>query len=118
MQYFARDRTLAQCLLDFQLIEQIDNANSECTRSCQSPASDLLHSADLEKLKMWEPLHSLLTSPNSSEAIQMQTLWILGTAVQNNPAAQNSVRPFSSTTSALDTNRCFFYLRSTSRSPP
>ena len=45
---------------------------------------------------MWEPLHSLLTSPNSSEAIQMQTLWILGTAVQNNPAAQNSVRPFSS----------------------
>ncbi|TBU42702.1 nucleotide exchange factors-like protein [Dichomitus squalens] len=62
-----------QALDDFEmLVEQIDNANN------------------LEKLKMWEPLHSLLTSPNSSEAIQMQTLWILGTAVQNNPAAQNS----------------------------
>ncbi|KAI0758916.1 nucleotide exchange factors-like protein [Fomes fomentarius] len=62
-----------QALDDFEiLIEQIDNANN------------------LEKLKMWEPLHSLLISPTSSEAIQMQTLWILGTAVQNNPPAQNS----------------------------
>ncbi|KAI0693093.1 armadillo-type protein [Cerioporus squamosus] len=62
-----------QALDNFEmLIEQIDNANN------------------LEKLKMWEPLHSLLTSPTSSEAIQMQILWILGTAVQNNPAAQNS----------------------------
>lgn len=40
---------------------------------------------------MWEPLHTLLTSPTSSEEIQMATLWILGTAVQNNPAAQSSV---------------------------
>lgn len=47
--------------------------------------------SDLEKLKMWEPLHTLLTSPTSSEEIQMATLWILGTAVQNNPAAQSSV---------------------------
>lgn len=46
---------------------------------------------DLEKLKMWQALHSLLISPTSSEAIQLQTLWILGTAVQNNPPAQNSV---------------------------
>ncbi|KAI0744577.1 nucleotide exchange factors-like protein [Earliella scabrosa] len=62
-----------QALDDFEmLIEQIDNANN------------------LEKLKMWEPLHSLLTNPTSSEEIQMQTLWILGTAVQNNPAAQNA----------------------------
>ncbi|OSD00060.1 hypothetical protein PYCCODRAFT_730518 [Trametes coccinea BRFM310] len=44
----------------------------------------------MEKLKMWEPLHGLLTNPTSSEEIQRQVLWILGTAVQNNPAAQHS----------------------------
>ncbi|PIL25864.1 hypothetical protein GSI_11617 [Ganoderma sinense ZZ0214-1] len=62
-----------QALDDFEmLVEQIDNANN------------------LEKLKMWEPLQALLVNPNSSEEIQRQTLWVLGTAVQNNPAAQNS----------------------------
>ncbi|KAH9886752.1 nucleotide exchange factors-like protein [Cubamyces lactineus] len=62
-----------QALDNFEmLIEQIDNANN------------------MEKLKMWEPLHALLTNPSSSEEIQRQVLWILGTAVQNNPAAQHS----------------------------
>ncbi|KAI1790546.1 nucleotide exchange factors-like protein [Ganoderma leucocontextum] len=62
-----------QALDDFEmLVEQIDNANN------------------LEKLKMWEPLQGLLVNPSSSEEIQRQTLWVLGTAVQNNPAAQNS----------------------------
>ncbi|KAI8990373.1 nucleotide exchange factor Fes1-domain-containing protein [Trametes punicea] len=62
-----------QALDNFEmLIEQIDNANN------------------IEKLKMWEPLHGLLTNPTSSEDIQRQVLWILGTAVQNNPAAQHS----------------------------
>ncbi|KAK0444539.1 nucleotide exchange factor Fes1-domain-containing protein [Desarmillaria tabescens] len=54
------------------LIEQIDNANN------------------LEKLKMWAPLHSLLTSPDSTDVIVMQTLWVIGTALQNNPAAQET----------------------------
>ena len=49
-------------------------------------------SLDLVKLKMWDPLQSLLTSQNSSDEIKVQTLWIIGTAVQNNPSAQNSVR--------------------------
>ncbi|KAI0673146.1 armadillo-type protein [Trametes maxima] len=62
-----------QALDNFEmLIEHIDNA------------------IDLERLKMWEPLHALLTNPSSSEEIQLQVLWILGTAVQNNPAAQNA----------------------------
>ncbi|KAI0354249.1 Fes1-domain-containing protein [Trametes cingulata] len=62
-----------QALDNFEmLIEQIDNANN------------------MEKLQMWEPLHSLLVNPSSSEEIQKQVLWILGTAVQNNPAAQHS----------------------------
>ena len=47
--------------------------------------------SDLVKLKMWDPLQSLLTSRNSSDAIKVQTLWIIGTAIQNNPSAQNSV---------------------------
>lgn len=46
---------------------------------------------DLEKLKMWEPLQSLL-DPSSADEIRTATLWILGTAVQNNPSAQQSVR--------------------------
>lgn len=62
-----------QALDDFEmLVEQIDNAN------------------DLEKLKMWGPLQSLLVSQNSTDEIKVQTLWVIGTAVQNNPSAQNS----------------------------
>ncbi|KAF7795103.1 hypothetical protein EIP86_006248 [Pleurotus ostreatoroseus] len=67
-----------QALDDFEmLIESIDNAN------------------DLVKLKMWEPIHNLLTSPSSSEAIKAQTLWVIGTAVQNNPTAQREYLMFS-----------------------
>jgi hsp70-interacting protein len=43
---------------------------------------------------MWDHLQSLLTSQNSSDVIKVQTLWIIGTAVQNNPSAQNSVRVY------------------------
>jgi hsp70-interacting protein len=45
---------------------------------------------DLEKLGMLEPLQDLLAS--SSEDIKVQALWVIGTAVQNNPAAQKAVR--------------------------
>jgi hypothetical protein len=45
---------------------------------------------DLEKLGMWEPLQDLLAS--SSDDMKVQALWVIGTAVQNNPAAQKSVR--------------------------
>ncbi|KAJ3557631.1 hypothetical protein NM688_g1371 [Phlebia brevispora] len=66
-----------QALDNFEmLIESIDNAN------------------DLVKLKMWEPIHGLLTS-SSSEEIKAQVLWIIGTAVQNNPAAQREYLAFS-----------------------
>ncbi|PCH43151.1 nucleotide exchange factors-like protein [Wolfiporia cocos MD-104 SS10] len=62
-----------QALDDFEmLIEQIDNANN------------------IEKLKMWDALHGLLTLPSSTDGIKMQALWIIGTAVQNNPSAQAS----------------------------
>jgi len=60
-----------QALDDFEmLVEQIDNASN------------------LENLKMWEPLQGLLTS--STDAIQRQVLWVIGTAIQNNPSAQAS----------------------------
>ncbi|KAF8486828.1 armadillo-type protein, partial [Russula ochroleuca] len=52
------------------LVENIDNAN------------------DLEKLGMWEPLQDLLASP--SDDMKVQALWVIGTAVQNNPAAQKA----------------------------
>ncbi|KDQ55977.1 hypothetical protein JAAARDRAFT_36768 [Jaapia argillacea MUCL 33604] len=54
------------------LVEQIDNAN------------------DLEKLQMWQPLQDLLISTTSPPSLKTQVLWVLGTAVQNNPAAQNA----------------------------
>ncbi|KAI9435807.1 nucleotide exchange factors-like protein [Lactarius indigo] len=53
------------------LVENIDNAN------------------DLEKLGMWEPLQGLLGSP--SDDVKVQALWVIGTAVQNNPSAQRAV---------------------------
>jgi hsp70-interacting protein len=39
---------------------------------------------------MWEPLQDLLAS--SEEELKVQALWVIGTAVQNNPAAQKAVR--------------------------
>ncbi|KAF8068594.1 nucleotide exchange factor Fes1-domain-containing protein [Lyophyllum atratum] len=53
------------------LIEHIDNAN------------------DLAKLKLWEPLHGLLTDSASTLQVKMQALWVIGTALQNNPSAQD-----------------------------
>ncbi|OAX36921.1 Fes1-domain-containing protein [Rhizopogon vinicolor AM-OR11-026] len=52
------------------LVQNIDNAN------------------DMKKLNMWEPLHGLLLASSTSDDIKMQTLWVIGTALQNNPAAQ------------------------------
>ncbi|KAE9385852.1 Fes1-domain-containing protein [Gymnopus androsaceus JB14] len=52
------------------LIEQIDNANN------------------LEKLKMWEPLHALLTS--GPDSVKAHAVWVIGTALQNNPSAQDA----------------------------
>ena len=46
---------------------------------------------DLQKLKMWEPLHDLVGLPSTPDSLKLQTLWVLGTALQNNPAAQFSV---------------------------
>ncbi|KAJ6578788.1 armadillo-type protein [Mycena vulgaris] len=53
------------------LIEQIDNANN------------------IEKLQMWTPLQALITSAPTS-LIKMQALSVIGTALQNNPAAQDA----------------------------
>ncbi|KAH7333621.1 nucleotide exchange factor Fes1-domain-containing protein [Rhizoctonia solani] len=59
-----------EALDDFEmLVEQIDNANN------------------LENLKMWEPLIELIRSP--VPGVQRHAIWIAGTAVQNNSAAQN-----------------------------
>ncbi|KAG1856723.1 armadillo-type protein [Suillus subluteus] len=60
-----------QALDDLEmLVQNIDNAN------------------DLEKLGLWQPLHNLLLASDTTDTLKMQTLWIIGTALQNNPAAQ------------------------------
>ncbi|TDL26802.1 Fes1-domain-containing protein [Rickenella mellea] len=58
------------------LIEQIDNANN------------------ISALNMWPQIHKLLGS--DSDVIKANTLWIIGTAVQNNPAAQKACLSFPS----------------------
>lgn len=72
-----------QALDNFEmLIEQIDNANN------------------ITSMKMWEPLLGLLTGSedetqvSTSSGIQIATLWIVGTAVQNNDKAQMTVLQF------------------------
>lgn len=51
----------------------------------------LIICADIEKMNMWPTIQSLLTSPTSTDNMRAAVLWIIGTAVQNNPAAQNAV---------------------------
>lgn len=43
-------------------------------------------------MKMWSPLLSLLNPSNTNTpSIQTATLWIIGTAIQNNPKAQSDL---------------------------
>ncbi|KAF8999866.1 nucleotide exchange factor Fes1-domain-containing protein [Cyathus striatus] len=53
------------------LIEQIDNANN------------------LSILNLWEPLEALVSAEDSTSEIKKQALWVIGTAIQNNPKAQD-----------------------------
>lgn len=55
------------------------------------PTQFFTYCVDLQSLKLWEPLHSLLRDEKSTESIKVRTLWVIGTAVQNNPAAQDVV---------------------------
>jgi len=67
------EETRLTALDDFEmLIEQIDNANN------------------IDKMGMWKPIRQLLVSPTSSDEIRSNVLWIIGTAVQNNPLAQRA----------------------------
>lgn len=45
----------------------------------------------MANMKMWEPIIALLTHPQSTAPIQHATLWIMGTAVQNNDKAQMAI---------------------------
>lgn len=40
---------------------------------------------------MWPTIQSLLTSSTSTDSMRAAILWIIGTAVQNNPSAQSAV---------------------------
>ncbi|KIO19493.1 hypothetical protein M407DRAFT_246155 [Tulasnella calospora MUT 4182] len=70
------------------LIESLDNAN------------------DLEVLKLWEPILNLATS--TIPAISAQALWVVGTAVQNNPKSQAAFlkhEPFPTIINALSSEK-------------
>lgn len=56
-----------------------------------SQYSRLILPPDMEVLKLWEPILNLTTSP--LPAISAQALWVVGTAVQNNPKSQTAVSP-------------------------
>ena len=77
-----------------QLVEQIDNANGKMKYMTTCCLEFNLCFVDLEKLNLWEPLQSLLIATTSSQGIKSHALWIIGTAVQNNPAAQDAVSGF------------------------
>ncbi|UZJ54006.1 hypothetical protein CBS101457_003326 [Exobasidium rhododendri] len=79
------EKDRVQALDNFEmLIESIDNANN------------------IKSMKLWEPIISLLTHPQSTPPIQHATLWIIGTAVQNNDKAQMSILDFEPLAPLLD----------------
>ncbi|KAG8891698.1 hsp70 nucleotide exchange factor fes1 [Tulasnella sp. 408] len=70
------------------LIESLDNAN------------------DMEVLNLWRPILNLATSP--LPAISAQALWVVGTAVQNNPKSQAAFlkqEPFPTIINALSSDK-------------
>ncbi|KAG9004924.1 hsp70 nucleotide exchange factor fes1 [Tulasnella sp. 427] len=70
------------------LIESLDNAN------------------DMEVLKLWDPVLKLTQSPRP--AISAQALWVVGTAVQNNPKSQEAFlkhEPFPTIVTALTSEK-------------
>lgn len=66
-------------------MEQIDNANS-MYNACPAAGCTDGRGTDLTNMKMWEPLLELARSP--VVGVQRHAIWIVGTAVQNNPTAQ------------------------------
>jgi hsp70-interacting protein len=84
--------TIYTHLLAPQLVENIDNANGARACACVGVADGAF--LDIEKLRMWEPLQGLLGS--SPDGVKVQALWVIGTAMQNNPKAQSAVRLVSS----------------------
>lgn len=45
----------------------------------------------MKKLDMWQPLHGMISDPDEEDLVKRQVLWVIGTAVQNNPSAQSAV---------------------------
>jgi hypothetical protein len=80
--------------------------------------SDRWYETDLEKLALWKPLHNLLQCPNTTDSLKMRTLWVIGTALQNNPAAQLAVCPPSLDALCSLTNGTMFLITVSRPRPP
>ena len=50
--------------------------------------SNLDNANDLEKIGLWQPIYEFLDSPDSQT--KLSALWVLGTAIQNNPRSQTA----------------------------
>ena len=64
------------------LVESLDNAN------------------DLENMKLWKPLIAFLSDP--IDEMRLQSCWVLGTAIQNNPKSQSAFLAFDPLPKLLD----------------
>jgi len=67
-----------------------DGTRVEALDNLEMLVENIDNASDLERLKMWAPIHELLTSPNTPDALKTQALWVVGTAIQNNPSAQSA----------------------------
>jgi len=84
--------TRMQALANLEmLVQDIDNAKHLTNKN----------------MKMWKQLQDLLISPDSSPNITKQTLWVIGTAIQNSPEAQDAyleLKPIPSILTFLQAN--------------
>ncbi|KAG9007509.1 hsp70 nucleotide exchange factor fes1 [Tulasnella sp. 427] len=85
----------------------VDESKSEEDRVVALDDMELANNAnDMEVLKLWEPVLQLTQSP--IPAISAQALWVVGTAVQNNPKSQEAFLkhdPFPTVITALTSEK-------------
>ncbi|KIJ61201.1 hypothetical protein HYDPIDRAFT_31504 [Hydnomerulius pinastri MD-312] len=82
------DAQLMKEALEVAVDETKDGATRIAAMDDLEMACGFILRPDLKKLNMWEPIHGLLGLPTTTDGLKVQTLWVLGTALQNNPAAQ------------------------------
>ncbi|KAF5392920.1 hypothetical protein D9757_001064 [Collybiopsis confluens] len=88
---------------DAELMKEAINIALDESRS-EDDRVDALDNLEMtwKKLRIWEPLHGLASS--GPDAVATHAIWVIGTALQNNPAAQDAylkLNPLPTLTSLL-----------------